>query len=81
MDLITIILVAIAAIVIIALLLTNIRVVPQAKAFVIERLGAYDKTWPVGLHVKLPIVDRVAAVGICLSLILGNSLTRPKRFI
>lgn len=37
MDLITIILVAIAAIVIIALLLTNIRVVPQAKAFVIER--------------------------------------------
>ena len=62
MDLITIILVAIAAIVIIALLLTNIRVVPQAKAFVIERLGAYDKTWPVGLHVKLPIVDRVAAV-------------------
>ena len=62
MDLLVIILVVLAAIVIIALLLTNIRVVPQAKAFVIERLGAYYCTWPVGLHVKLPIVDRVASI-------------------
>ncbi|WP_432662374.1 SPFH domain-containing protein [Wukongibacter baidiensis] len=39
---------------------TNIRIVPQAHAFVIERLGAYQGTWSVGLHVKIPFVDRVA---------------------
>jgi regulator of protease activity HflC (stomatin/prohibitin superfamily) len=38
----------------------NIRVVPQAKAFVIERLGAYNGTWQVGLHFKIPIIDRIA---------------------
>ena len=37
-----------------------ITIVPQAKAYVIERLGAYQGTWDVGLHVKLPIIDRVA---------------------
>ena len=37
-----------------------ITIVPQAKAFVIERLGAYQGTWDVGFHVKLPIIDRVA---------------------
>ena len=37
-----------------------ITIVPQAKAYVIERLGAYQDTWHVGFHVKLPIVDRVA---------------------
>lgn len=51
-----------AAAILIAILLVNIRVVPQAKAYVIERLGAYHKTWSVGLHVKVPIVDRVASV-------------------
>ena len=56
------ILIAAAVIIVLALLLTNIRIVPQAKAYVIERLGAYDKTWPVGLHVKTPFIDRVAAV-------------------
>ena len=59
---ITAALVVAAIVVVLILLLTNIRVVPQSKAYVIERLGAYDKTWPVGLHVKLPIVDRVAAI-------------------
>jgi regulator of protease activity HflC (stomatin/prohibitin superfamily) len=40
----------------------NIRIVPQANAFVIERLGAYMTTWRVGLHVKIPLLDRVAKI-------------------
>ena len=38
----------------------NIRIVPQSKAFVIERLGAYSTTWETGLHVKIPFIERVA---------------------
>ena len=37
-----------------------IKIVPQAHAYVLERLGAYSETWNVGLHFKLPIIDRVA---------------------
>ena len=44
----------------IALLISNIRVVPQAKAYVVERLGAYKTTWSVGIHVKVPFLERVA---------------------
>ena len=44
----------------IIVVLNNIRIVPQARAFVIERLGAYNGTWQVGLHFKIPIIDRVA---------------------
>lgn len=43
-----------------AAIISNIRVVPQATAFVIERLGAYKITWNVGLHVKVPFIERVA---------------------
>lgn len=42
------------------LAVVNIRVVPQAHAYVIERLGAYLTTWNVGLHLKIPLIDRVA---------------------
>ena len=42
------------------IVISNIRIVQQAKAFVIERLGAYKGTWNVGLHVKCPFIDRVA---------------------
>ena len=42
------------------LLIANIRIVPQATVYVIERLGAYAGTWQTGLHVKIPIIDRVA---------------------
>ena len=42
------------------LIITNIRIVPQSNAFVIERLGAYQGTWNVGLHVKMPFIDRIA---------------------
>ena len=47
-------------IVIIILVAANIKVVPQANAYVIERFGAYAATWGVGLHVKIPIMDSVA---------------------
>ncbi len=42
------------------LIITNIRVVPQSHAFIIERLGTYVSTWQTGLHVKLPFIDRVS---------------------
>ncbi len=41
-------------------IVSTIRIVPQAHAYVIERLGAYRGTWSVGLHVKVPFIDRVA---------------------
>ena len=44
----------------IALVLANIRVVPQSKAFVLERLGTFYATWQTGLHVKIPFIDRIA---------------------
>ncbi len=42
------------------IIVTNIRVVPQAHAYIVERLGAYQGTWSVGLHFKIPVVDKVA---------------------
>lgn len=42
------------------ILISCIRIVPQAHAYVVERLGAYKETWPVGLHLKAPLIDRVA---------------------
>ncbi len=42
------------------LVVTNIRIVPQARAFVVERLGAYHATWQVGLHIKIPLIDKIA---------------------
>ena len=51
----------IALIVILAILIiANIRIVPQSQAYVIERLGGYHSTWNVGLHVKMPFIDRMA---------------------
>ncbi len=55
----TIILFVAIAIVMI-LVISNIRIVPQSRAFVIERLGAYAGTWDTGLHVKIPFIDRIA---------------------
>ena len=42
------------------LVVANIRVVPQAKAYVIERLGAFSTVWGVGVHVKIPLIEKVA---------------------
>jgi regulator of protease activity HflC (stomatin/prohibitin superfamily) len=50
----------ILAILVIVFLSTNISIVPQARAYVIERLGAYHTTWQTGLHFKIPIFDRIA---------------------
>ncbi|MDY6037820.1 MAG: SPFH domain-containing protein [Eubacterium sp.] len=44
----------------IGVLASNIRIVPQAKSYVIERLGAYHQTWQVGLHFKIPLIDKIA---------------------
>ena len=52
-------LVAIAVIILIGLS-SCVKIVPQASAFVIERLGGYQDTWSVGLHIKMPFIDRVA---------------------
>ena len=46
--------------IVIMLVVSNIRIVPQANAFVVERLGAYKETWQTGLHFKIPLIDRVA---------------------
>ena len=42
------------------ILATNIRIVQQSKAFVVERLGGFHAVWGVGLHVKIPFIDRIA---------------------
>ncbi len=59
-DLGGIIAIVIIVIIMIALIVTNIRIVPQANAYVVERLGAYHSTWQVGLHIKIPLIDKVA---------------------
>ena len=53
-----------AAVVIVVLVIAviNIKIVPQASAFVMERLGAYYMTWDVGLHFKVPFIEKVAKV-------------------
>ena len=48
------------AIIILVILTSCVKIVPQAQAMVVERLGAYKETWSVGLHMKAPFIDRVA---------------------
>ncbi|MBR1497019.1 MAG: paraslipin, partial [Oscillospiraceae bacterium] len=50
----------VVAVIVVLILIKNIRVVPQARSFIIERLGAYSTTWNVGLHFKIPFIERVA---------------------
>ena len=47
-------------VIILAIIISNIVVVQQSKAYVIERLGAFQSVWGVGLHVKIPFIDRIA---------------------
>ena len=47
---------------VIVLLALNIKIVPQSKAYVVERLGAYKETWQTGVHFKIPLIDRVAKI-------------------
>ncbi len=44
----------------VVILMSCIKIVPQAHAYVVERLGAYQQTWSVGLHIKVPFIDTVA---------------------
>ncbi len=50
----------IVALLLIWLILSCIKIVPQAQAYVVERLGAYQGTWSVGFHVKVPLIDKIA---------------------
>jgi len=57
---ITIALLIALAIIVLIIIVRNIKVVPQAHAVVLERLGAYKTTWGTGLHIKIPFIDRIA---------------------
>ena len=48
------------AVFLIAIVVMNVKIVPQSKAYVIERLGAYSATWQTGIHVKIPFIERIA---------------------
>ncbi len=50
----------ILAIIILVLIISNIKIVPQAHSYIIERLGGYYATWSVGVHVKVPFIDRIS---------------------
>lgn len=54
------IIVGVLLLVLIALVIINAKIVPQAHAYVVERLGAYHKTWETGFHLAIPIVDRIS---------------------
>ena len=55
------IIIAIAVVaVLFIIIISNIAVVQQSRAYVIERLGAFQSVWGVGLHFKIPFIDRIA---------------------
>ncbi|MEG0755052.1 MAG: SPFH domain-containing protein [Oscillospiraceae bacterium] len=53
---------AVLAILILLIIVSNIKIVQQSKAYVVERMGAFHQVWGVGVHFKIPFVDRVAKV-------------------
>ena len=57
-----IILLAVLILFILVVIVANIKIVPQSKAYVVERLGAYKCTWQTGLHIKMPFIERVSKV-------------------
>lgn len=57
MDLLLIILILIAI-----LIIPSVKIVPQAKSYVIERIGSYHETWQNGIHFKIPFIDRISNV-------------------
>ena len=50
----------IAIVAVLVIVISNVHIVPQSKAYVIERLGAYNETWKTGIHFKIPFFDRIA---------------------
>ena len=49
-------------IIVLVVVIPSIKIVPQAKSYVIERLGSYYKTWGNGIHFKVPFIDRIANI-------------------
>ena len=47
---------------VIAIITSNVKIVPQSKAYVIERLGTYSTTWDTGLHIKVPFIEKIAKI-------------------
>ncbi|MDE5984335.1 MAG: paraslipin [Eubacterium sp.] len=56
------IIIGLIIIAVIALILTNVRIVPQSKAYVIERFGLYKETWDANFHLKVPFFERIAKI-------------------
>lgn len=54
------IVIAIILLIILIAIISNVKVVPQAHAYVVERLGAFHSTWGTGLHVKIPFIDKIS---------------------
>ena len=54
------IILGILVLIVLIVVITNIKIVPQASVYVVERLGAYYATWETGLHFKMPFFDRIA---------------------
>lgn len=55
-----IIILSIILFILIVLIISNIKIVPQSEVYIIERLGGYYATWQVGLHLKMPFIDKIA---------------------
>lgn len=60
LDFFTFVITIVIIVLVLSLLVSCIKIVPQAKSYVVERLGAYHKTWNVGVHFKIPFIDRIA---------------------
>ena len=61
----TILVLSFIIVLILVLIALNIKIVPQAHSFIVERLGAYKETWDVGLHIKVPFIDIYQNVSSC----------------
>ncbi len=59
---IAIIAVSVLVFILLVMVISGIKVVPQARAYVVERLGAYHQTWQTGVHFRVPIIDKIAKV-------------------
>lgn len=56
----TMFVVVVLVVFVLAVIVANIKIVPQAHSYVVERLGAFHAAWGTGLHVKIPFLDRIA---------------------
>ncbi len=57
---VALIILGIVLLILLIVIVSNVKVVPQAHAYVIERLGIYHVTWSTGLHVKIPFIDKIS---------------------